>query len=144
MNIAYCDGVESLASLAGLTSLQVLNMTRCRSVRDLSPLAHLSHLRTLNATFCDALESLLPVLGMDSLEDLRVGSCIAPGALHHLLRTSSHKSHGRLQRLGLGYMRHGGDLASALLHFGDTLKTLKVQDRAPLDPLSAPSQPSAL
>jgi hypothetical protein len=61
-----------LSPLAGLTSLQTLDLYWCKQLRDLSPLAGLIPLQTLNLSYCDEAVSgdLSPLAGLTSLQSL--------------------------------------------------------------------------
>ena len=73
---ADTDGtVEDLLPLAGLASLQLLNLESFSGVKDLEPLAGLTALQLLHLQGCNAVEDLGPLSGLTGLRYLNISNC---------------------------------------------------------------------
>src|SRR6516162_6059619 len=64
------------SELAGLTSLQSLNLSGCEQLSgDLAPLAGLTSLQSLNLSLCLLSGDLAPLAGLTSLQSLNLSRC---------------------------------------------------------------------
>jgi Leucine Rich repeats (2 copies) len=69
------NGLRDLSSLAGLTSLQSLDLSGCRWLSDLSPLTSLTSLQSLDLSGCRWLSDLSPLTSLTSLQSLSLRRC---------------------------------------------------------------------
>jgi internalin A len=109
LNLTGCEQLSgNLSPLASLTSLQLLNLVACQQLSgDLRPLAGLTSLQSLNLRWCGQLSGdLTPLARLTSLQSLDLSSCDQLSDLTPLARLTS------LQSLDLGYCKQlSGDLS---------------------------------
>jgi internalin A len=68
-------GIDDLSSLAALSALQSLDLSRCYELTDLDPLVRLTALRSLNLGACEKLTDLRPLSGLTSMQALDLTGC---------------------------------------------------------------------
>jgi internalin A len=74
LNLSRCEQLTDLSPLAGLASLQTLELYGCR-LTDLSPLAGLTSLQTLGLSRNEQLTDFSPLAGLASLQTLELFFC---------------------------------------------------------------------
>jgi internalin A len=75
LNLSDCPGVTDLAPIASLQALQSLYFWYCRAVEDLAPIATLQALQSLDLIDCHAVTDLAPIAKLKALQSLNLGSC---------------------------------------------------------------------
>jgi internalin A len=127
--------LSDLRPLAGLSSLQTLNLSACERLSDLGPLAKLNSLQTLYLFGCAQLSDLRPLAGLSSLQTLNLFGCAQLSDLRPLAGLSS------LQRLNLSRCELLSDLGTvAKLNSLQTLHLfdcVQLNDLAPLAALTS-------
>ena len=75
LNLSDCNRIRDLEPVAGLTSLQSLNLFDCTQISDLGAVAGLTSLISLNLTLCKQIRDLEAVTGLTSLQSLDLSWC---------------------------------------------------------------------
>jgi internalin A len=76
LNLSWCEKLSGdLTPLAGLTSLQGLNLAGCDQVGDHTPLAKLAALQWLDLGGCRQISNLSPLVNLTLLEQLGLSGC---------------------------------------------------------------------
>jgi len=75
LNLSRCESLTDVSSLAGLSGLQTLNLHNCRSLTDVSSLAGLSGLQTLDLRGCGSLTDVSSLAGLSGLQTLHLSWC---------------------------------------------------------------------
>ncbi|UMR29915.1 hypothetical protein MJ904_23260 [Massilia sp. MB5] len=110
LSVSGNRSLQSLAGLAGATSLRALKLESCPQIGSLAPLAALSRLETLWLYDCGKLESLQPLAACRQLRELNIlgDTTIADGQLG-LLRELP-----QLQRICVVAKKHYQPAAAAV------------------------------
>jgi Leucine Rich Repeat (LRR) protein len=75
LDLSNCDQLTDLSALASLASLHSLDLIGCTQLSDISPLAGLTNLLNLSFFCCEQLSDLSPLAGLTSLQSLNLYSC---------------------------------------------------------------------
>jgi hypothetical protein len=86
LNLSKCPGVTTLDPLARLTQLTTLNLSRCKGVTKLDPLARLTALTTLDLSWCRGVTTLDPLARLTQLTTLDLSGCRGVATLDPLAR----------------------------------------------------------
>jgi Leucine Rich repeats (2 copies) len=76
LELSRCGLITDLSPLAGLMLLQTLELSGRELITDLSPLAGLTLLQTLDLSSCERLTDLSPLAGLTSLQSLNLSRCV--------------------------------------------------------------------
>ena len=88
-SLVRCTAITDLKPLAGLASLETLDLTGCTAVSDLTPLIGLTSLTGLLLYGCTAVNDLTPLTGLASLTTFDLSGCTAVSDLTHLVGMAS-------------------------------------------------------
>ena len=67
MNLAYCESLENVDALAGLTNITSLDLRHCKSLKNIDGLAGLTNLTSLNLAYCESLENVDALAGRQQM-----------------------------------------------------------------------------